>query len=119
MRGLQLLLAGCLMAAALWAADATGKWTAEIQGRKGNNMTVTMNLKADGNNLTGTVSGRRGETEISDGKVDGNNLSFSVVREFNGNQLKIDYKGTLDGDLIHFTVIREGGEGQGQHFDAK
>ena len=42
----------------VWAADVTGKWTAEVQGRGGNPMTVTMNLKADGNNLTGTVSGR-------------------------------------------------------------
>lgn len=105
----------------IWAADVTGKWTAEMPGRGGGTMTMTMNLKAEGNTLTGTISGRRGETEISDGKMDGDNISFSVVREFNGNQFKQNYKGKVDGDTIHFTVTMEGGAGNGQshQFDAK
>ena len=105
----------------VWAADVTGKWTAEVQGRGGNPMTVTMNLKADGNNLTGTVSGRQGETDISDGKTDGDKVSFSVVREFNGNKVTQHYVGNVDGDTIHFTVTMEGGMGNGQarKFDAK
>jgi hypothetical protein len=115
-------LAGCLVAAGLWAADATGKWTAEMQGRGGNTMTVTMNLKAEGDKLTGTISGRNGETEISDGKIDGNNLSFTVVREFNGNKVTQNYKGKLDGDVIHFSMTMEGGQGgnmPAREFDAK
>jgi hypothetical protein len=118
---LRFALVGLIATVLVWAADVTGKWTAEVQGRGGNTMTVTMNLKADGNTLTGTVSGRNGDTDISDGKVDGNNLSFTVVREFNGNQFKQNYKGTLDGDTIHFTVTMEGGQGQGRsrQFDAK
>lgn len=119
MRTLRVFIAGCIVAAALWAADATGKWSASMQAPNGNSMTITMKLKQDGGSLTGTVSGRNGETQISDGKVDGNNLSFAVVREFNGNQMRIMYKGTLDGDTIHFTVMREGSEGQGRQFDAK
>jgi hypothetical protein len=94
----------------LLAADVTGKWTAEMQGQNGNTRTVTMNLKADGNKLTGTVAGGRGgEAEISDGKVDGNDISFSVVREFNGNKMTSNYKGKVDGDVIHFNMKMEGG----------
>jgi hypothetical protein len=93
----------------LWAADVTGKWTAEMQGPGGNTRTVTLNLKADGSKLTGTVSGGRGDAEISDGKVDGNDLIFSVVREFNGNKMTSTYKGKLDGDVIHFNMKMEGG----------
>jgi len=121
MKALKVLLVGCVAAAAMFAADVTGKWTAEMQGRGGNTMTVTMNLKADGNNLTGTVSGRNGDTDISDGKVDGDNISFKVVREFNGNKVTQNYKGKLNGDTIHFTVTMEGGMGGGQarEFDAK
>ena len=74
-------------------------------------MTVTMNLKADGDKLSGTVSGRMGETEISDGKVDGDNVMFSVVREFNGNKMTQHYSGKLDGDTIHFTIKMEGSMG--------
>jgi hypothetical protein len=121
MRAMRLALAGVLATAAIWAADPSGKWTAETQGRNGNTMTVTMNLKADGDKLTGTVSGRMGDTDISDGKVDGDNVSFSVVREFNGNKIKQNYKGKLDGDTIHFTIGMEGGPGGGQErkMDAK
>ncbi len=121
MKAMRLVLAGLIATVAIWAADVTGKWTAEMQGRNGNTMTVTMALKADGDKLTGTVSGRNGDTEISDGKVDGDNVSFTVVREFNGNQFKQNYTGKLDGDTIHFTIKTEGGMGQGRErkMDAK
>jgi hypothetical protein len=122
MKTFGVLILGCLTAAAMLAADVTGKWTAEVQGRNGNTMTVTMNLKADGSNLSGTVSGRNGDTDISDGKIDGNDLSFKVVREFNGNQFTQNYKGKLDGDTIHFTLTMEGGNrgaGRAREFDAK
>ena len=96
---------------ALMAADVSGKWTFEQQGRNGS-MTVTLNLKADGGNLTGTVSGGMGrgggEAEISDGKVDGNNVSFTVKREFNGNSFVTTYKGTVDGDTMKLDVTRPG-----------
>jgi hypothetical protein len=110
MKALRLVLATSFAAFSLWAADPTGKWTAEMQGPGGNTRTVTMNLKADGSKLTGTVSGGRGgEAEISDGKVDGNDLSFSVLREFNGNKMTSTYKGKLEGDVIHFNMKMEGG----------
>ena len=105
----------------IFAADPTGKWSASMPGRNGDTMTMTFNLKADGDKLTGSVSGMRGDTDISDGKVDGDNLSFSVVREFNGNQMKQNYTGVMEGDTIHFTMVREGGNGKGgeRKFDAK
>jgi hypothetical protein len=111
MKLMKVVLGGCLAALTLMAADASGKWTAEMQGRNGNTMTVTMNLKADGDKLSVTVSGRAGDTEISDGKVDGDTVSFSVVREFNGNKMTQHYNGKLDGDTIHFTIKMEGGMG--------
>jgi hypothetical protein len=120
MKTLRLMLAGCLAAVTMLAADATGKWTAETPGRDGNPMTITMNLKADGNALSGTVSGRRGDNEISNGKVEGDNLTFDVVREFKGNKMTSHYSGKLDGDTIHFTIKTEGGMGPGERqLDAK
>ena len=121
MKAMRMIVAGLVATAAMWAADASGKWTAEMQGRGGNTMTITMNLKADAGALTGTVSGRGGDTPISDGKVDGDNVSFSVVREFNGNKFTQNFAGKLDGDTIHFTIKSEGGMGGGQErkLDAK
>lgn len=69
-------------------------------------MQVTLDLKIAGSALTGSVSqpGREGntmETPITDGKVDGNNISFTVKREFNGNSFVTTYKGALDGDNLN------------------
>jgi hypothetical protein len=110
-----------LAALSVFAADPTGSWAASMPGRDGNTMTVTFNLKADGDKLTGTVSGRGGDTEISEGKVEGDKVSFSVVREFQGNKMVQNYKGVIEGDTIHFTVVREGGQGPGgeRKMDAK
>ena len=99
-----------LAAVAVFAADATGKWVAQVPGRNGQMREVTFNLKASGSALEGTVSGRQGDVQISDGKIDGDNLSFSQVMEFNGNSVKLIYKGKISGDEIKFTRQREGGE---------
>ena len=99
----------------LMAADASGKWAFEQEGRNGP-VQVTLNLKIDGGALSGTLTrpGRDGnamETPISDGKVDGNNLSFLVKREFNGNTVVTTYKGTLDGDNLKIEITMPGRDG--------
>lgn len=114
---MRIVLITCILAAMTWAADATGKWTAQVPGRGGNAREVTMNFKADGDKLTGTIGGPRGDTEISDGKINGDEISFSVVREFQGNAVKLNYTGHVSGDEIHFKVQREGGEAR--EFTAK
>ncbi|HLH00558.1 MAG TPA: hypothetical protein VKX49_29910 [Bryobacteraceae bacterium] len=110
------LLASALAVIAL-AADPTGKWTYETQGRNGP-QTVTLTLNASGDTLTGSISGGRGgEVNISDGKVNGDNISFNVVREFNGNQITTKYTGKVSGDTLDLTI--EGGRGGAQHVTAK
>ena len=109
------LSVGLLLAlvAAVWAADVNGKWTAEVPGRQGT-QTTTFTFKVEGSKLTGTVSGRQGDTEISEGKVSGDDISFLVVREFNGNTIKMAYKGKVAGDEIKFTRTFEGAAPGGQ-----
>jgi hypothetical protein len=108
-----------LLAMTAMAADISGKWTAEMPGRGGQTREQTFNFKVDGNTLTGTVSGRQGDVAISDGKIDGDQVSFTQTMEFNGNTMKMIYKGTISGDSIKFTRTREGGEGRAQEFTAK
>jgi len=105
-----LLVASC----ALMAADVSGKWTYEQPGRNGNpGRPTTITLKADGAKLTGSIPGfgRGGDTpppptEISDGKVDGNNISFTVKREFQGTAMVIKYEGVLTGDELKLKITR-------------
>jgi hypothetical protein len=112
------LVAG-LMAVSAFAADVSGKWTGEMPGRGGQARPVTLTLKADGGSLSGTMGGGQNEAPISDGKVDGDNVSFKVVREFNGNSMTMLYKGMVSGDDLKLTVTREGGEGQSREVTLK
>lgn len=94
-----------------YAAGVDGKWTAQVPGRQGNMQETTFNFKAEGEKLTGTMSGRQGDVAISDGTIKGADVSFKVVREMNGNSFKIVYKGKLAGDEIKFVRTMEGGGG--------
>jgi len=101
----------CALTLAVYAADVSGKWTYEQQGRNGAT-TTTLNLKADGSKLTGTMDGGRGgPIEISDGHVDGNSISFSVKRSMGGNDVVTPYKGILDGDTLKLEFTRAGRQG--------
>jgi hypothetical protein len=112
------------------AADLTGKWVAQIEGRNGT-QTMTFDLKADGATLTGTVTGggggggRRGgggggnaaaaapaAQPISDGKIDGTKVTFSVKVDRNGNTMVTTYTGTFSGDTLTLKQTRTGRNGE-------
>ena len=95
------------------AADVTGKWVYEQPGRGGGNPTqVTLNLKASGSTLTGSVvrPGRGGEameTPISEGKVDGDNISFKMTMQMGDNSMTTEYAGTVTGNELKLKVTRD------------
>jgi hypothetical protein len=94
MKRLVLFLA--VLALALSAADVAGTWKASMETPNGN-FETTFTFKVDGTTLTGKVASQRGESDISNGKVDGDNISFSVKREFNGQEFTMNYKGKVSG----------------------
>jgi len=99
------------------AADFNGKWTAQVESPRGT-QTLTFNFHVDGSKLTGTISTRRGDMDIENGKVDGDNISFDQDLNFNGNDFKITYTGKADGpDSIKFS--RQAGDRPAQEFTAK
>jgi opacity protein-like surface antigen len=97
-----------IFAVAALAADVDGQWKAQMPGRGGQTREVTLNLKADGNKLTGTMGTGQGEIEISDGKIKGDTISFNVVRKMQDREIKMNYKGKVSGDEIKFTGSVEG-----------
>jgi hypothetical protein len=101
-----------------FAADATGKWTAEVPGRNGN-QTMTFNLKAEGATLTGSVTTARGDAPISDGKVDGDTITFAqmIPGRDGGAGIKITYTGKVSTNSIEFS--RDAGRGTPTTFTAK
>jgi len=99
------------------AASVDGKWTADVPGRNGN-QTNTFTFKTSGNTVEGTVGTQRGDTPIADGKLDGDTLTFTVMRpgRGGGDPTKVTYTGKVKGDSIDFSV--EAGRGP-QTFTAK
>ncbi len=101
----------------MMAADVAGKWTAEVPGRDGAMMQQAMVFVVDGKKLTGTVAGGQGEpAKIEEGKIDGDSVTFTVNREFNGNKMTWTYTGKVSANEIQFK--REGGRAP-QEFVAK
>ena len=87
-------------------ADAAGTWTWTMAGRQGGaDRKFTAKLKVEGDKVTGKVSfpSRNGdvrESEIQDGKIKGDEISFATSREMNGNTITTKYSGKISGDSI-------------------
>ena len=97
------------MAMTVVGADIAGKWVAEQESPMGAQQT-TFTFTVNGTALTGTVTGGRGgDSEISEGKIEGDDISFAVVRTMGENEMKTLYRGKVSGDEIKFTTERQGG----------
>ena len=112
----------CLLAlTALIAAQSSvnGTWTGEVQGGRGPQQ-VTLSLKADGNKLSGSLTGGRGgDVAIEEGTISSNTLKFKTKQQGRGGQVTLNWTGTLKGDEIAFSRMAEGGQGQAQDFVLK
>jgi hypothetical protein len=86
------------------AADPSGRWTATFTTEVGEQQ-YTFEFKVKGSTLTGTAkSNLLGESELQDGRVDGDKISFVENANFQGMPLKITYSGTMtSADEIAFT----------------
>ena len=100
---LTILAAGLALTA--WAADLTGQWTATFNTQIGEQH-YTYTFKVDGEKLTGTAKNDRGTTNITNGTIKGDQISFDESLDFNGQTIPIKYTGTVSGDSIklHRTV---------------
>ena len=88
------------------SADLSGTWRAEFDTQIGVQK-YTYSLKQDGNKLTGKATSEIGdaknESELTEGKVEADTVSFVELLDFRGNQLEIRYTGKITGKTIQFT----------------
>jgi hypothetical protein len=104
-----LLTLMAIFALAASAADISGNWKGTAEGPNGA-IERTFTFKQDGTKLTGeTVSSFTGKSAITDGKVEGDAISFSITASIQGNEMKIGYKGKITGDTIKLTSDFGGG----------
>jgi len=112
-----LIVAGLVCA---YAADITGKWNAEFDSQVGPQKYV-FDFKVEGTTLTGkaisNIGGMEATTDITEGKIEGNSITFVENLDYQGMPLRIAYKGTVSGDEIKLS--RMVGEQEGEPFTAR
>jgi len=93
-----------LLAAPIFAADIDGKWTGTFDGG-GGPMQLVYNFKADGATLTGATTGPDGtEIKLADGKINGNNISFTLNLDLGGMPFALVCKGVLSGTDLKISM---------------
>jgi hypothetical protein len=131
----KLLFAGAILLAVALVATAadsiSGKWVYDMtMGRGGGGggggnmpaMQATLDLKVDGATLTGTLTqpafGRGGgggggtppaptPTEIKNGKVNGDTITFEVTRAGRNGDTTTKYEGTASGGELKLKITRD------------
>jgi hypothetical protein len=92
--------------ACVYAADITGKWTAQFDTQVGLQK-YTYEFNAEGTTLTGKaigdIAGAKSESVLREGKINGDEISFVEMQQYQGQEVKIAYKGKVSGDEIKFT----------------
>jgi hypothetical protein len=101
-------------------ADPSGTWTWTVSAPNGQSFESTATLKREGDKVTGTVSGRRGDTAISDGQFKDGTLTFTVLREREGRKMVSKFQGKVESDAIKGTMTMDRGDGaQSRPWEAK
>ena len=97
----------------------TWKWTFETQS--GQTIESSLKLKLEDDQLTGTFIGRGGaEVAIQDAKLQQDEISFTVVRERDGQKMTAKYTGKLAGDTIKGKIETEReGQTRSRDWEAK
>jgi hypothetical protein len=92
------------------APDVTGTWTMTVEtSAGGGNPTFTLTQK--GEDITGNYKGRFGEAPVA-GRIKGDQVTLSFTVSAQGQEMKIDYVGTVEGDAMTGKVVF-GGFGEG------
>jgi hypothetical protein len=92
-----------LAAPAADAPNISGTWAASFDTQIGK-QEYTYTFVVKGSQLTGRAKSANGDTEITEGKVDGSKVSFVENLSYQGMPLRIVYTGTVTSpDAIELT----------------
>jgi hypothetical protein len=95
------------------AAQASGNWTATIRYDWGDTHPEMFHFEVDGDEISGTASFLGADRGILDGKIAGSRISFMTksLTSLNSDDKTYEdkhyYKGTLEKEVIRFTMITD------------
>lgn len=117
---LVMALCGLLAGSAARAGDISGQWRGEFDSQIGQQkylFTFQVNEGRVIGKATAEVGGQKREVEFKEAKLEGDTLTFVEMRNFQGNEIRIDYTGKVSDNKIKFT--RKVGDFGTQEFVAK
>ncbi len=106
MKRLRLLPVFAALVGVAVAADVTGEWKADFETQIGPQK-YRFVLKQDGATVTGKahseIAGEKREVELKEGRFERDTLTFVEFLPFQGNELRIAYRGQVSDNEIKFT----------------
>lgn len=90
----------------------TGQWVGGVDLGGGNTVQLSFNLKATGNQLTGTATFPIGDGTIQDATIEGNRLSFNTRHQVHrtGQMLVARFSGNVGDGVINLDMQSEAGD---------
>lgn len=103
------------------AANVAGTWKASFTTANGQTRQSTLKIKQEGDKLSGASIGQNGnETPLTEIKLTGDQLSFNIVRERNGEKNTNQVTATLSGNSLKGKMeSNRGGEVRKLDWEAK
>ena len=95
-----LLLIPFLLAQLRSAADLTGHWLYTLQTPDGQTRETSLWLTTKGSTFAGYMSQSGNDEPITDGQIAADKISFAITRDNFGEIRRIEYTGTLTGDIL-------------------
>jgi hypothetical protein len=102
----------CVLTVAALAADPTGTWKWTVESPAGD-IATTLKLESKDGQLAGTYSNQFGTAAIKNALFKDDMIAFDVVRNFDGNEFVLKYRGKVEGDAIKGTIEADGMGGGG------
>lgn len=89
------------------AANVTGVWNLLVDAG-GQTVDVVLDLKQDGDAVTGSMVSAVGGGNVDKGKVAGKTVKVTIKADVQGQQTELELEGTIDGDTITGTITAHG-----------
>jgi len=91
-------------------AKMTGKWEFTLDGPQGPDV-MTITLTQAGDTLTGTAESQFGALPLSKGKISGENFSFALTMNGNGEAMELPFSGKVTGETAEGSITMPMGDG--------
>jgi len=106
---LTVALAGLVTIAMAAIADLSGKWVGSLKDPDGNDHSIHLVFKVDGEKLTGTAQADGPALDIQEGKVTGSDFTFHVT-DPEGTVIPVNGKYVAQGDSVSLNFEENGGK---------